>query len=91
MPKLSFQNDDHEWVAVSLQWGTNTKNFTLALGSPAEAVDTQGSPVLYAWKPDNEVILEDELDAHAVELTQDAIIRYGNPPQGYVPATKLTV
>lgn len=44
MPKLSFQNDEHEWVAVLLQRGTNTNNFTLAVDFHAEIVDRGPQP-----------------------------------------------
>lgn len=88
MPILSFQNDDHKWVAVSLQWGTSTKNFTLQAGSNPENFDTLSPTVWYAWKPDNEVIDETEFKRHAVELTEDATFYYGDPPQGRVPVAR---
>lgn len=87
MPKLTFRNDEYEWVAVSLKWGLNTKNFTLAVGSDAEEVDTQGVPVRYAWTPENNVITETQFKNHSVELSDDATIVYGNPLEGRVPVT----
>jgi hypothetical protein len=88
MPVLSFQNGEYEWVAVSLRWGLTTKNFTLAVGSNPEFVDTQGAPARYAWKPDNEVIDETEFGEYSIELNSDAEIYYGNPPEGRVPVIR---
>ena len=87
MPVVSFENGEYEWVAVSLRWGMTKKNFTLAVGSNPEVVDTHGAPVRYAWKPDNEVIVETEFNKYAVELDSDAVIYYGNPLAGRVPVT----
>jgi len=85
IPELSFENLNYEWVAVSLRWGTNVKNFTLATDSPLEHLDTHSDSVMYPWKPKNEVIGVDEFDAHAVSLTEDQTITYGNPSEGRVP------
>ncbi|MFL9897894.1 hypothetical protein PQR71_06930 [Paraburkholderia fungorum] len=88
MPDISFKNIEYELVAVSLQWGTNVKNFTLTADSNPEHLDTHSDSVMYAWKPENEVIDETEFATYAVELTTDATITYGNPPEGRVPVTK---
>lgn len=88
MPNLSFKNIEYEWVAVSLRWGTNVKNFTLAQDSGPEHLDTHSDSVMYAWKPDNEVIDESEFAANAVEVTADETITYGNPLEGRVPVAK---
>jgi hypothetical protein len=87
MPQLSFRNDEYEWVAVSLKWGMNTKNFTLAVDSNTQLVDTQGAPVWYAWTPENNVITDNQFTEYCVELVDDAAIVYGNPLEGRVPVT----
>jgi hypothetical protein len=85
MPKLTFQNGEYEWVAVSLKWGVTTKNFTLAVDSNPETIDTLGEPAQYAWKPDNEVIDETQFEHYSIRLVNDEIIFYGNPLGGRVP------
>lgn len=87
MPKLSFRNEEYEWVAVALRTSLGNQNFTLAVDSNPQLVDTHGEPVWYAWMPENNQIDDQKFTDHAVQLFDDATIVYGNPPEGRVPVT----